>query len=314
MSPKNAIVKLLPDQLESLKTILYFSIFRYPLKLEEIYSFYPEKNKAKIEQELSQLVERKVIFKIGEYYLRDCDPDCIEKRQKGNRMAAEIMTKAEERARFIAQFPFVEAVGISGSLSKGYYDQSSDIDFFVVTKPGKLWISRTLLMLYKKIFLLNSRKYFCINYFMSTANLEIEEKNRFTATEIKTLIPLQGKDVLTAFYDSNSWVSDLFGPFMPNLANVPNIRKKTFPKAAEKLLNALSGSYVDDLLKKLTLRFWKIKFRKMDKDDFSIALKSTKNISKHHPLNFQKKVIRSLNEKYEELRLNHNIELPKEYA
>lgn len=52
----------------------------------------------------------------------------------------------------------------------------------------------------------------------------------------------------------------------------------------------------------------------MAHDDFSVALKSTKHISKHHPLNFQKKVISSLNEKYAEIKKNHNIELQKEYV
>src|SRR5690606_18337059 len=205
-------------------------------------------------------------------------------------------------------------VGVSGSLSKGYYDQNSDIDFFVITRHGKLWITRTLLMLYKKIFLLNSRKYFCINYFMSSASLEVEEKNRFTATEIKTLIPFQGKEKLCEFYQKNQWVSGLFGPFEPNMEAVPNIHKPLFSKAIETILSSRFGNFIDSLFKKITLRFWLVKFRKMNRDDFKIALKSTKNISKHHPMNFQKKVILSLNEKYEELHRKHNIELAKEYA
>ncbi|HLA56174.1 MAG TPA: nucleotidyltransferase domain-containing protein [Flavobacterium sp.] len=300
--------------MESLKTILYFSIFKYPLKLEEICSFYPVKDREKVEMELEQLIARKIICKVEDFYLPDCDVECIEKRKKGNAMAVQALVKAAEKARFIAKFPFVEAVGVSGSLSKGYYDDNSDIDFFVITKPGKVWITRTLLMLYKKIFLLNSRKYFCINYFMSSANLEVEEKNRFTATEIKTLIPFQGKDVLEMFYSKNDWVSDIFGPLTPNLDAVPNIKKPLLSIWIEFLLDNRFGHLIDSAFKHTTVRFWKMKFRKMNIDDFKIALKSTKSISKHHPLNFQKKVILALNEKYEELRKKHNIELPKEYA
>jgi len=264
--------------------------------------------------ELEQLIARKIICKVEDFYLPDCDVECIEKRKKGNAMAVQALVKAAEKARFIAKFPFVEAVGVSGSLSKGYYDDNSDIDFFVITKPGKVWITRTLLMLYKKIFLLNSRKYFCINYFMSSANLEVEEKNRFTATEIKTLIPFQGKDVLEMFYSKNDWVSDIFGPLTPNLDAVPNIKKPLLSIWIEFLLDNRFGHLIDSAFKHTTVRFWKMKFRKMNIDDFKIALKSTKSISKHHPLNFQKKVILALNEKYEELRKKHNIELPKEYA
>ena len=300
--------------MESLKTILYFSIFKYPLKLEEICSFTPDKDPQKIESELARLVERNIIFKVDDFYLTDCDPACIEKRKKGNLMAADALAIAKKRARFISRFPFVEGVGVSGSLSKGYYDDRSDIDFFVITKHGKLWITRSLLMLYKKIFLLNSRKYFCINYFMSSANLEIEEKNRFTATEIRTLIPFQGKDTLAAFYRQNKWVSGLFGEFEPGLEKVPNIEKPIFSGLVEWVFANRFGNFVDATLRNITVRFWKVKFRQMNSDDFKVALKSTKEVSKHHPSHFQKKVISALNDKYEELRRNHNIELAKEYA
>jgi predicted nucleotidyltransferase len=87
----------------------------------------------------------------------------------------------------IKRFPFVRGVFVTGSLSKNSSDSSSDLDFMVITRKGRLWIARTLLMLFKKIFLLNSYKYFCINFLLSEDNLEIEDKNVFTATEVMTV-------------------------------------------------------------------------------------------------------------------------------
>ena len=70
-------------------------------------------------------------------------------------MAKEIMPKALKTSNFIAKFPYIECVSLSGALSKGYYDDDDgDFDFFIITKPNRLWIARTLLILYKKIFLL----------------------------------------------------------------------------------------------------------------------------------------------------------------
>lgn len=300
--------------METLKTILYFSIFNYPLKLEEICNFSLAKDAEKVAKELDFLLSQNIIAYKEGFYLIDSNSNSIEKRKKGNQMAVSALIKAQERADFIAKFPFVEAVGVSGSLSKGYYDHNSDIDFFVITKPDKVWLCRTLLMLYKKIFLLNSRKYFCINYFMSSCQLELEEKNRFTATEIKTLIPFQGKKVFEEFYRQNRWVYSIFGEFEPDLGHIQNIEKPKTVKAIEQLLNSKPGNLLDSAFKKITVSFWKIKFKQMKSDDFKVALKSTKTISKHHPLNFQKKVIGSLNEKYEEIRKNHNIELSREYV
>ena len=71
---------------------------------------------------------------------------------------------------------------------------------------------------------------------------------------------------------------------------------------------------MDDLLRKITLIKWKSKFKHLDKEDFDITLKSTKSVSKHHPQNFQKKVIDTLNEKYTKIHHEHKISLKAEHA
>lgn len=300
--------------METIKTILYFSIFRYPLTLEEIHSYTNNSNFCDTENELLHLIDQKILTKVDDFYVYGSDLDSVIKRLRGNMNAKKIMAKAQERALFISKFPFVESVGVSGSLSKGYYDNESDIDFFVITKHNKLWVCRTLLMLYKKIVLFNSRKYFCVNYFISDQQLEIEEKNRFTATELKTLIPMQGKQVFEKFYSRNTWVKDYFSKFEIHLESVPEIKKTALTKTIEFFFDNGFGNAIDYAFKSITLRKWRAKFNFLSEEDFKIALKSTKNISKHHPSNFQKKVILSLNDKLEEVQRNYNIVVPKEYV
>lgn len=298
--------------MESLKTILYFSIFRYPLTLEEIHSYTNNASVNETINELETLISDDIISKIDIFYVYNKDFDSVTKRLKGNIQAQKVLSIAKKRSKYIAKFPFVMAVGVSGSLSKGYYDDKSDIDFFVITKPNKLWICRTLLMAYKKIFLLNSRKYFCINYFISTQHLEIEEKNRFTATELKTLIPMEGKEIFSTFFANNLWVKNYFSKFETNLNTISNTKKPFISKSIEFIFNTGLGEITDNLFKKITIRKWKSKFNFLSNEDFNIALKSTQNISKHHPSNFQKKVILSLNSKIEEVETNFNIILSKE--
>ncbi|MGV3698186.1 nucleotidyltransferase domain-containing protein [Flavobacterium sp.] len=300
--------------LETLKTILYFSIFRYPLKIEEIHSYTNYVTLSETEKELQHLIDEKIVRKVDEYYVYGSDLDSVIKRLRGNMYAKKVMKKARQKARFIAKFPYVEAVGVSGSLSKGYYDNESDIDFFVITKPNKLWICRTLLMLYKKIFLLNSRRYFCVNYFISSNHMEIEEQNRFTATELKTLIPMQGKASFAEFYKKNDWIHSYFSKFEPQTDSVFNTRKPVLSRCIEKVCDTRIGVMTDFAFKAITLRKWKLKFAQMNEEDFKIALKTTKNISKHHPSNFQKKVILSLNSKLEEVQSKYNVVLPKEHV
>ncbi|MEZ5195381.1 MAG: hypothetical protein R2764_02960 [Bacteroidales bacterium] len=86
------------------------------------------------------------------------------------------MLKAKRFSTFISNFPYVRGISLSGSLSKGYIGDDPDIDYFIITKENRLWLSCTMLIAFKKIFLFNSCKYFCVNYFIDTNNLEIEEK------------------------------------------------------------------------------------------------------------------------------------------
>ncbi len=300
--------------MESLKTILYFSIFRYPLTLEEIHSYTNHSNVEDTATELQSLVEQKILFKIDEFFVYDNDLESVPRRMKGNYLANRIMTKAESKARYISKFPFVTAVGISGSLSKGYFDAGSDVDFFIITRPNRLWVCRTILILYKKIFLLNSRKYFCPNYFISTEQLEIVEKNRFTATELKTLIPMWGKSDFEQFYQSNGWVKQHFNKFNPILDQIPAVPKKQIAKSIEYALDNKLGDALDFFFRRITHQKWRAKFEYLAEEDFQIALKSTKNISKHHPSNFQKKVILSLNDKLDEVAQRFNIAMQKEHV
>ncbi len=299
-----------------LKPLLYFSLFRYPLTEEEIYAYSEAKSRDQIKNELDCLVKDNIIYEHDGFYLCEDDKSLVQRRLLGNKKAEEIHQKATKVSKFISKFPFVEGVSISGSLSKGYYDDDGDIDFFIITTPKRLWIARTLLILYKKIFLLNSRKYFCVNYFISTDSLEIDEKNRFTATELVTMLPMFGNGSFHEFYEKNKWAKT----FLPNkniserIHNLLPVNKPIFTKIIEKILTSKLGDSIDNFFLRITYNKWKSKFKNIDKDQFDIALKSTKNVSKHHPLNFQNHVIERLNKKYVEYQENYNIYLPKEHA
>ncbi|WP_431165813.1 nucleotidyltransferase domain-containing protein [Tenacibaculum halocynthiae] len=297
-----------------LKAISYFSIFGYPLTKEEVFRFSDAKEERIVVQELISLEQKGVIYNMDGYYSVVNNKDIVSRRLKGNRSAKNIMPKAWKIAKFISNFPYIESVCISGSLSKGYYDEKSDIDFFIITKKNRIWVARTLLILYKKIFLLNSKKYFCLNYFMSSGYLKVDEENRFTATEIATLIPLYGENTFNKFIQENKWVYSFFPNIDKNKKSIKKMSKGALTRRIEKILNYKLGSYLEIFFMKITIKKWSEKFNHLSKEDFEIAFKSTENISKHHPSNFQKKVLSLLNEKYEEIEKTHNIKLTPEHA
>lgn len=301
--------------MSALKTILYFSLFKYPLTRTEIFQFSASTDQKAVNQEIDLLLKKGVIFNFDGFYIDVNNPDRVERRLKGNEMARNIMPKAIKVSRKIAKFPYVKGVCLSGALSKGYYDDEGDFDFFIITKPNRLWIARTLLVLYKKIFLLNSKKYFCVNYFISEDQLEISEQNLFTATEIATLIPLYGKDTFKDFLVANPWATPYFpNKPIPKMSTIRETEKSSFSKLIEKLFDGNFGLKVDQYLQKLTLKKWRRKFKHLAQEDFSIAMKSTRHVSKHHPQNYQNKVTKRLKERLEEVTQQYNLKYPEEHA
>ena len=223
----------------------------------------------------------------------------IDRRLKGNKEADKYLILAKKKASFIAKFPFVRAVLASGSLSKGYMDEGSDLDFFIITAPNRLWIARTLLVLYKRVFLANSHKHFCVNYFIDEKHLEIEEKNLFTATELATVIPLYGSKQYENLQGVNSWLVEFFPNYTPrSISDVPPSKLSWPKKVFEKLISLFFANTVEKYLQNATRSRWKRLYEKSySASDFKVAFKSKPHASKNHPRNFQRTIIEVYDEK-----------------
>jgi hypothetical protein len=270
--------------------LAYYHVFSYPLTLNEISKFCKSEN---ITEEINLLIQQGLIFKHDEFYSLSSDISSVKKRIEGNKRSVTYLEKGIKKAKLIAKFPFVKAVLISGSLSKGYMAEDGDVDFFIITQKNRLWIARTSLILYKKIFLLNSRKYFCVNYFVDEENLEIKHKNIFTATEITTLLPVVNNKIYSNFMESNNWIYDYYPSASSSKPNVLTHKRSTFQKITEPLINNKMGEELDKYFMKLTLKKWNSKFSEMNSEDFNIAMETSRRASKHHPSNFQKHVLES---------------------
>lgn len=289
-----------------IKTLLYFDVFQYPLNLNEIISF-SKFSLEKVRETVQKLITKNIIYETSNFYSLTSNYN-ISRRVEGNEKATKILKKAVGISKFISQFPFIEGVFISGSLSKGFYGDDDDIDYFIITSPNRLWLARTLLIGFKKIFLLNSRKYFCVNYFMSTNALEVTEKNRFTATEFVTLIPMSANGVFQDLKDNNDWILDYFPNYNLNKKSEP-VKRKLFKRFTEYLLNGKVGDYLENKFMKITKNHQKEKFKNLNNKDFKIAFKSDKDTSKHHPDNHQMRVIKLLNEKIIVFNKKHQLNI-----
>lgn len=290
----------------ALAALLYFNIFNHPLLANEVFSF-SRISTSNSKQLLDGLVAKGLLFCFDGYYTIQNNEELIKRRLAGNEKAIDAMKKAYKYGGLISQFPFVKCVCVSGSLSKNYIDEKGDIDYFIITQPGRLWIARTLLILYKKAVLFNSHKFFCLNYFIDTNHLEIADKNIFTATEILTLKPLEGIAVFNNFIQQNGWVTN----YLPNYKLVETLAKNEIKSInwIERLLNNNMGDWLDSFCMKLTLKKWRVKFKGLSKTEFELAMRTRKYVSKHHPQNFQQKVLDELEKAKTSFQKNNNVVL-----
>lgn len=295
-----------------IRALIYFDVFSYPLKAKEIAECVDFKDNEGEDtvQSIQTLVE-KGFCQEHNGFLGFGDLEAkVSRRVAGNNRAEKRMEAALKRSRFIAKFPFIRGVMLSGSLSKGYMAEDSDIDFFIVTQPGRLWVARTLLIFYKKLFLFNSHKDFCVNYFIDTAHLEIEDKNIFTAMETSTLIPTINPGLYKEFWAANTWVGKYFpnssGRLNGNCAQMPTPWHKRF---GEWMLKGGMGKSLDTWCLRRTLKHWQKKFGNMSKEDFELAMRSREYVSKHHPSDFQSRVLSRIQEKRHEFEQENEVKL-----
>ncbi len=304
-------ISLDPKVEQILLPFFYFDIFLYPLNLEEIYAFGNHQIASKdiMKSLVKSLVEKGFLYHHQGYYALHDRPDWVDRRLENEKRAQQFFPKARWMSQLMSHFPYVRAVFVSGSLSKNQMPEGGDIDYFIITKPGRLWVARTFLVLFKKIVLLNSHKYFCVNYFIDEEHLEIAEKNRFTATEITTLLPIYGREYYEAFYQANNWIENYY-PHAPARAldQVIPFRKKALQKISEFFLNGRIGDWLDQFFMNKTIAYWHKKFKSFDSDAFAVALKSRRYVSKHHPLHFQAKVLREFQKRICTFENNHQLQ------
>ena len=276
-----------------LGTLSYFDIFSYPLTQSEIAQFLKHTycHKEFIES-LNELVEENWVYKFDEFYMLQEDHSLVHRRRKGNIQAKAMLKTAEKIAGFLSMFPFVKGVAVSGSLSKNFADENSDIDFFIITERNKLWLARTFMHCFKKIaILLKKQDLFCMNYYIDEDMLQIREKNIFTATEIATLLPLRGIDTFQNFFKENSWSKN----FLPNhslrVSYVEEAKNHFLKKAVELILRNPVGNVLDHLLMKFSIYQWnkKTKSGKLNKRGIVMSMDASRHYAKPNPLNFQKK-------------------------
>ena len=81
----------------------------------------------------------------------------------------------------------------------------ADIDYLVVTTPGRVWTARLLLVGLVRFARLSGVE-LCPNFILSTEALRLQEQTFFIARELAQMVPLFGLNAYGRMIESNNWM------------------------------------------------------------------------------------------------------------
>ncbi len=202
-----------------LQTVAYVDMYDYPLTASEIHRYLvgvpatlPE-----VEQALdnSRLIKG-LLEKNGEYFFLAGRNHIVDIRLRRASASKQLWPQAISYGRLASALPFVSMVAVTGSLAVDNVDSQADIDYLIVTEPGRLWLCRAMVILLVRRAARRGIA-LCPNYFLSEAALSFEERNLFAAHEIVQMIPISGLKVYYQLREENQWVANI----LPNSGGEP---------------------------------------------------------------------------------------------
>jgi hypothetical protein len=183
------------------------------------------------------LADENLFTRVEDYFTLRGREKIVEVRKRRAEVAKRLWPKAARYGRIIARLPFVRMVAVTGSLAMDNTDAGKDVDYMIVTTPGRLWISRGLTLLVARFARLEGVK-LCPNYLVTTNALELEERSLYVAHELAQMIPLSGMDVYREICRLNSWVA----AYLPNAPLVPKMPPGVKPLQKRSLIQHILES------------------------------------------------------------------------
>jgi hypothetical protein len=170
---------------------------------------------SQVEQALDQLSGR--IVRKGDLIALAGRETLFAVRQRRNRLASQLWPRARWFGRRIAGLPFVRMVAVTGALASDNVEAGADLDFFIVTRPGYLWVTRAMILALDRRAGWFGRARLCPNFIVTESKLALDERDIFAAQELARMVPLSGWDVYRRMREENKWSEH----YLPNASGTP---------------------------------------------------------------------------------------------
>ena len=218
-----------------LHTVSYADIFDYPLTAAEIHRYLGLS--ATLETVQSALPGP--LVRSADYYTLPGRAAIVSMRQRRQQIASSLWPHALHYGRLIARLPFVRMVAVTGSLAMDNVEAGADLDYLIVTAPGRLWLCRALILLLGRFAALQGAQ-ICPNYLVTQNALDFSPQNLYAAHELTQMVPLAGMDVYRQIRAANPWAES----YLPNASGPPQ-RGLSLPQPESV---AMGGTWLEGLL------------------------------------------------------------------
>lgn len=263
-----------------------------------------------LKAELKKLVGSKTVHQSGARYSLEASSAVYAESTAKIHVSARKLARAKKALAMFQAIPFLRSVSITGSVSFGSAQKTSDIDLFCATAPKRVWTARMGVLILTE--LLGRRRErtrggadkLCANYFASE-NAEFPVQNIASAHLFARAIPMWGETSLNHLREKNRWIQQFFYQDQTHLPRTKSAhlseesRGLLFLKAIlEKLLSRTFGDVIEKICKAWQLS--RLKTKTSHGGDTSQIVLTDDIITLHHPHPKNKEVmeryVRKMNE------------------
>jgi hypothetical protein len=243
---------LSPTEEAILKTVIYADIFDFPLTRQELHHYVIAEapvSRAQIDEALatSPFLDTALHLQ-DEYVISAGRQSIIALRAQREQASQRLWREAFNYGERLARLPFVRMVALTGALAvRNASDNDDDLDYVLVTVPGRVWIARACAILLVR---LAQRRgvIVCPNYVLAESALLQEKQDLFMAHEVAQMVPIYGHSLYAAMRARNAWVS----AYLPNATTPIDAETERSPGPGWRMLKRaaefLLGGRVGDAL------------------------------------------------------------------
>ncbi|MFA6410916.1 MAG: hypothetical protein WCW26_05090 [Candidatus Buchananbacteria bacterium] len=268
-----------------LETLAFFDIFNYPLTSVEIYKWLHLKpNQTQTVFSLADVIfalngdwPNQVIASQSGFYFLANRQQIVKTRLDRYQIAEKKMKIALSTIKHLRHLAFIKTIAICNTVGYNNASPSSDIDFFIIIKTGRLWWSRLIITLL--VGFLGIRRHdkkiadrVCLSFYITDSHLDLADialpsSDIYLNYWLATLAPVYDDGTYQKFLAANqkffNFLPNFYSAIMSSRRFVSNNWLTDFSKKTDELF--FSG-FFGDFLEKFAKT---IELKKMKKRSFS---------------------------------------------